>query len=760
MDPAIARVAAPTPVAFRDGLGERRRITDPTGKDLIDVLCLSSELTSVPSFEFTLRERVSRLASFRHPYFAYVRGVDRMSQGDSTLAVMSDATPGERLSEILAGAEDHHVPLDIGAALCLIRQLLPAIATLHEHERDAAHGALAPERLVITPRARLVVVDYAMGGALEQLRYSHQRYWKDLRIALPRSAGLPRFDHRVDVTQVGVVALSLILGRLLREDEYPSRVPELVASAWATNARGDLEPLPAGLRGWLTRALQIDLRNAFASVNEAGAEFDKVLAGDNGYLAEPAALEGFLARYHEVVAPPAEIEVTPVAVPAPPRLAATTPVPTPIEAPTPPSAPPIVAATPAAPTPLPVVTIPVGPPVPKKINVPTPPLPSPPPLPKPAAEVDALGPISTPSDPLSSHVDRPEFGPLPTIEDDDEFESATMDRTTVRTAPRTTGGPQLPPWTKIAAAAVAVLVVGLPTVFGVRHFTSSRGAATATGTVVFTTEPAGAETFVDGENRGATPLTLALKPGSHIVELKAAGASRKIPLNVVAGQQVSQYIELAKAVSTTGQLQVRSDPPGATVTVDGVSRGTSPVTVSDLTPGEHSVVVASSLGSATNVVNVEAGATASLMVPLAVHEGALSGWIAVSSPIVVQIYENGRLLGSSQSDRLMVSTGSHQVDLVNEAVGYRVSRTIQVSPGKVSPLAVKPPMGTIAINAIPWAEVWIDGEKIGETPIGNQQVAIGSHEIVFRHPEFGEQRQAVTVTLSTPARVSVDLRKK
>jgi serine/threonine-protein kinase len=97
---------------------------------------------------------------------------------------------------------------------------------------------------------------------------------------------------------------------------------------------------------------------------------------------------------------------------------------------------------------------------------------------------------------------------------------------------------------------------------------------------------------------------------------------------------------------------------------------------------------------------------------------------------------------------------------VNETVGYRQVRTIQVAAGRVAPLKVEWPKGTIAINALPWAEVLIDGEKVGETPIGNLSLPIGPHEILFRHPELGEQRFATTVTLKAPARVSVDLRKK
>ena len=78
---------------------------------------------------------------------------------------------------------------------------------------------------------------------------------------------------------------------------------------------------------------------------------------------------------------------------------------------------------------------------------------------------------------------------------------------------------------------------------------------------------------------------------------------------------------------------------------------------------------------------------------------------------------------------------------------------------KVTTITVEPPKGSVAINALPWAEVWMDGTKIGETPIGNLAVAAGSHDVVFRHPDFGEQHETVMVTLKAPARLSVDMRK-
>ena len=38
-------------------------------------------------------------------------------------------------------------------------------------------------------------------------------------------------------------------------------------------------------------------------------------------------------------------------------------------------------------------------------------------------------------------------------------------------------------------------------------------------------------------------------------------------------------------------------------------------------------------------------------------------------------------------------------------------------------------------------------------------VTIGTHELILRHPELGDHRQALDVTLASVARVSVDLRK-
>ena len=220
MDAALSAPRHAAPIVFEDGLGERLPAVGGANESL-EVLKVSNELSAVSTFETALREQSLRLTEFRHDAFARVRAVERLDPRTSTVVVISDRVRGVRLSEVLATAERQGIALELNAALCLIRQLVAAVAAFHEAAPDSCHGAIAPDRIVITQEGRLVVVEYVLGPALEELRFSQERYWRELGIALPHTFGLPRFDLFADVTQVGAVALALVLGRRLHVRRVP-----------------------------------------------------------------------------------------------------------------------------------------------------------------------------------------------------------------------------------------------------------------------------------------------------------------------------------------------------------------------------------------------------------------------------------------------------------------------------------------------------------------------------------------------------------
>lgn len=139
---------------------------------------------------------------------------------------------------------------------------------------------------------------------------------------------------------------------------------------------------------------------------------------------------------------------------------------------------------------------------------------------------------------------------------------------------------------------------------------------------------------------------------------------------------------------------------------------------------------------------------------------AVGGWVSLKTSVPMQVFEDGRLVGTTEVDRIMLPVGTHRLEIVSDSLGYRTRQEVAVRAGQTSNLRLDLPTGTLALNAQPWAEVWIDGERVGETPLGNLTRTIGAHEVVFRHPDLGEKRQTVTVTLKEPARVGVDLRSK
>jgi PEGA domain len=756
MDRAVAP-HVPASNNFRDGLGERRRVNHTTG-DTMELLCIRRELTTVPSFEFALRERASRLAGFRHDAFARVRSIDRLSEPSAALAVVSDFTRGVRLSHLLTPNERRRVTIDINAAQRLIRQVVAAVAALHESARDLAHGAIGPERIIVTPNAGAVVVEYVLGAALEQLRYSPERYWKLLRIALPPAAGAAKFDHRTDVMQLGMVALALVLGRQLTDDEHPEHLGDLLASAKAVSARGGDEPLSYGLREWIGCALQLDSRRSFASASDARAALERMLPGAISNEAG-AKRESKITIVGDRIdaARPAVVALQPKIAPVPARPAAAV-LPQQVVA-APPSIPPAgapesnsvrhrpdsggTAATQKA-----AISFPDPKPAAAAREAPM--APSVPALKATVASSTPLG--------LGPRLLSPPMTETAAV----DLNAGAFDDEAVEEDGAEQSAREKKPWMRLIVAAVVVAGLVAAATYAGRSFFSTSDHAVRTGTLSVASNPAGAQVFVDRQGRGTTPVTLTLQPGPHSIEFRGIGEPRTVNVNVAAGTQTSQYVELATpAAASSGQLQVRTEPAGAQVTVDGVARGKSPTLVEGLTPGEHDVALASNFGTVKQTVTVEASTTASLVVPLAAPPAApLSGWVAVAAPVDVEIRERGKVLGTSQSERIMVTAGRHELEVVNDTLGYRATAVVQVLPGKVAPVRIEWPKGTVSLNAEPWAEVWIDGQKAGDTPIGNLSLPIGPHEIVFRHPELGEQRHAVSVSLKSPARVSVDMRKQ
>lgn len=257
--------------------------------------------------------------------------------------------------------------------------------------------------------------------------------------------------------------------------------------------------------------------------------------------------------------------------------------------------------------------------------------------------------------------------------------------------------------------------------------------------------------------RPVAPPTVqgARTPESVIPPPAAPAPATPAPATPATDQQATTQTQPTAGVASS--VLVRTDTAGARVWIDGVYRGPTPLNAADLRPGTHAVSVEGPAGRIQQTISLTPGSTATVFVSTG---AAVSGGIAVNAPAELEVRESGRVVGTSRAERILLDPGRHTLDLVNDALGYTSRQVVDVVPGRIVPIAIQFPNGTLNINALPWAEVFVDGARIGETPIGNLAVRLGSHEITFRHPELGEVKRTVEVTLRGPARISVNLEKK
>jgi copper chaperone CopZ len=230
-----------------------------------------------------------------------------------------------------------------------------------------------------------------------------------------------------------------------------------------------------------------------------------------------------------------------------------------------------------------------------------------------------------------------------------------------------------------------------------------------------------------------------------------------VALTIESGARVIENVDMPVAAETVGQVDVTSDPSAAKVTVDGKVAGQTPLKLRDVDAGRHTIVVSHGAATVTRIVEAVAGGTSSVFVSLAASAPATTGTFAVEAPVELRVLENGQLLGVSNAAPLVMSVGRHQVDLSNDALDLHLTRAIAIDPGKATQISVSVPNGVLFINATPWADVFVDGRNVGVTPLGNVAVAVGNHDVMFRHPQFGERHRTVVVGARTPARVAVDL---
>jgi len=159
-----------------------------------------------------------------------------------------------------------------------------------------------------------------------------------------------------------------------------------------------------------------------------------------------------------------------------------------------------------------------------------------------------------------------------------------------------------------------------------------------TGWIYVSSSPGGATVFLDGGNAGQTPSSGALKlngisAGDHTVKLQMSGYQEYttgVNVRQSTVSQVSAVLVPVGVAPATGGLSISSTPSGANVYVDNAFRGITPLSMTDISSGSHTLLI--QLAGYQDYVST-----------VQVNKGATNTVAAALSPVTTPTQKSGTL---------------------------------------------------------------------------------------------------------------------
>ena len=234
------------------------------------------------------------------------------------------------------------------------------------------------------------------------------------------------------------------------------------------------------------------------------------------------------------------------------------------------------------------------------------------------------------------------------------------------------------------------------------------------GIVLLTTKPAGAAVTYNGSDIGTTPLLVtSLACGRrHALEFACNGYQRKrIEVSVESRRPIVRNEEL---VLDSGIVACTTEPPGATVLVNGIERGATPLDVMIPRGGARLTVRLDGYKEVEQSVGVVPGERRTLALKL---EGLPARLSVVTEPEQAKVYLDGDYQGKSPVVIESARPGMHEIRV--ERTGYAPdARSVQLENGgdATETFVLRSVLGRLEIiTSPPGAHITVDGRAAGST---------------------------------------------
>lgn len=299
------------------------------------------------------------------------------------------------------------------------------------------------------------------------------------------------------------------------------------------------------------------------------------------------------------------------------------------------------------------------------------------------------------------------------------------------------------------------------------------------GEVSVATDPAGAHVLLDGKATGVrTPGTVTSVPlgNDHRIRFELEGYEPH-QATVHLTQEVPRsalQVTLQPASVPPGNLEIVTEPAGASVTLDGLpQKERTPLVVRALAANQEHFLAVSLDGyfDETSRVRVEPEKTGSLKLVLKPREKIRGGgggtggptpprrWgtvVLATSPPTEVLSGDGKSLGRTPLTAKLPA-GSHKLTFVDGELDIRYSTSVDVNADGKTERTIAIRKGKLMVDATPWADVWLGQKKLGVTPM-RKELYEGTYELQLVNSEINEMRKVrVNIDAGKQSTLRVDL---
>lgn len=235
----------------------------------------------------------------------------------------------------------------------------------------------------------------------------------------------------------------------------------------------------------------------------------------------------------------------------------------------------------------------------------------------------------------------------------------------------------------------------------------------STGLLLVDSKPENVDVVINGVSKGNTPLLLTDLPfGTYKLEFKSPKVlPRTMEADLTDRKPVRVFADL---VSNTAKLVIGSDPTGAVVRVNGVVRGSAPLTLDDVAAGKTDLKV-SLPGYSTYARQMDLRASQTYQI-VAQLEALPSGLTVLSTPQGATVSVDGQAMGKTPFTTSL-KDGAHDLEVA--LMGYETQSTnlvLKPDVNKRLEYTLVKNSGTLVLDTEPASvKVYVDGSLFATT---------------------------------------------